>query len=358
MNRFELDFSSVQAIELMPKVTNVNSAASNPYPMSCTNFYTVMHKNSNFEYKLEVYQKGFKTFEYERTYSSPVMKSYSTFNLKKATPVVYYQYDQIFTFEMLPKSALSTQSEIILKPDWEQGTLLEWEISANMGNPFIDVIKTIGSVEIKIMLTRPYYPELDGLFVIIFKVSSLGYHSTKDFDVNYSQYYKINNLSETGLIVLDTSRQITMVKSNVYLDRVVNFGRRCCYNQDIVGPAKFIIDFNAPYPTNFGILIKYKYLMKYESYKSRFVQFKCFLGWKFDDLYIDRKCFIDSDGFFNVFIPPGMALTPGNRIPFTFQFMGEKIGLAGLRATPLNRYAVIYPLNYTAFAGVFLAQTQ
>jgi hypothetical protein len=316
-----------------------------------------MHSGSGLSYKIEVFQKGMKTFQYERSYSTNTSNNYEKFEMTKALPTIYDKYDQILTFHILPKSALASQSEIILNPDFKKGEIVEWEITANLGNPFFDVRSSPNNFQMNILLSRPYYPELDGEFSITFKVKSMELQPSKDFDLAYAQYYPTNNVSETGLVVLDTNRKVDMVKSGMEMDLVVNFGKRCCYNQDITGPARFIIDFGINYVTGQPIEIQYRYLLKYASYKSRFVQMKCTFGWKFDDLYIDSKCQITNSSII-FYVPKGITLTPGNRIPVTLQYLGERIGVVGRRGFPVDRPTVVYPRQYNAYAGTFTAIIQ
>ena len=245
-----------------------------------------------------------------------------------------------------------------LKPDWEKGTILNWEITSNMGNPFIDVQKNVPNSEIKLLLTRPYYPELDGPFLITFKISILKMHTTKDLDVTYEQTFPGNHISEEGVDILDNIGTIPAPSGNYYLDRVVNFGRRCCYNTDFVGPVKFILDFGENYVSGSQFRIDYRFFNQYKAYKSRYVQLICSFGSEYEDLYIDTTCYLTSKNQIVARVPTGMNLVKGHRIPFTIQFMGEMIGMAGVLAFPLNRYAIVYPLTKAGYAGVFTAQTQ
>ena len=170
-------------------------------------------------------------------------------------------------------------------------------------------------------------------------------------------YPNLHN-AETGLPGLDSSGQIYRDDATISLDKVVNFGKRNCYNEDNVGPAKYIIDFGVNYVAGSAFRIQYKYLLKFASYVSRYVQIKCFFGWEFEDLYIDRNCYFEANGNLVSYVPPGITLTQGHKIPFTIQYMGEKIGLVGLKAMPLDRYAIVFPLANAGFAGVFKAKTQ
>ena len=148
-----------------------------------------------------------------------------------------------------------------------------------------------------------------------------------------------------------------MPKADMEMDLVVNFGRRCCYNQDFTGPARFIVDFGVNYPTGKIIYIRFDSYMKYESYQSRYTDVKCVFGSKFNDLYIDRKCQVSTSGIY-IYIPKNMTLLKGNRIPISLMYMGEKIGVVGKRSFPLDRLTVTYPYNYSGYAGTFTIYSQ
>jgi hypothetical protein len=317
-----------------------------------------MHEDSSFDYIVEVYQKGFKTFYYERTFTGSTISKYQSVNLQKRTPVLYDNEDHIFTIEILPFSALAARSEIILQPDWELGTIVEWEITSNMGNPFIDVVKAVPSNEFKLLLLRPYYPELDGPFDITFKITSLKMHTTKDLDLTYQQTFPGNHISEGGVDILDSTGTIPSTPGNYYLDRVVNFGKRMCYDDRLVGPAKYIVDFGEDYVSGSRFRIDNRFMQKYPYYVSRFVQIKCFFGSEFEDLYVDKTCYLDSRNRIVGTVPAGLNLLKGHRIPYTIQHMGEKIGLAGVLAYPVDRFTIVYPLAKAGYAGVFTAYTE
>lgn len=353
-----MDFSGDQTIELKPKSDSVNSALSSPFALTCSNFYTPMHEDSNLDYVVEVYQAGFKTFHYERTVSGLGKSGYQHFKLQKRSPILYDNQDHIFTLDVLPFSALAARSEIVLRPDWENGTLENWEVSANLRNPFVDVDKTAASTEIKLLLLAPYYPELDGPFEITFKISGLKMHGHKDLDVTYSQTFPGSHILESGTDVLDSVGTVAIASGNIYLDRVVNFGKRMCYHEKFVGPVKYILDFGEDYPSGSSFRIDYRFFQKYPFYVSRFVQMRCFFGSEYEDLYIDKTCYLDSRNRIIGKVPNGMNLPKGNRIPFTVQYMGEQIGMAGVRAYPVDRFAIVYPLDKAGTSGVFTAQTQ
>lgn len=358
MDRFQLDFADDQVIELMPKTSPINAGLASPFDLTCSNFYTAMHQDSNFDYVLEVYQRGVMTLRYQRTYSGAATQSYAQFALQRQTPFMYDDDDQIFTYNILPQSALAARSKIFIEVDWQAGDVAEWEVSSNLGNPFLDVSNATSSGQMEFELLRPYFPELDGPFQVSFKVKGLRIDTFSDLTATFRQEFPGSRISEEGSNVLYSMGTSFESQGSFFLDRVVNFGRRCCYSGNFVGPIKYILDVGENYPAGSSIFIDYRFFTKYSEYASRYVELKCFFGSEFEDLYIDTRCSVDSRNRLTLFLPTGLNLTPGHRIPFTVQYMGEMNGMAGVLAMPLDRYAIVYPRSKAGFAGVFTAQTQ